>query len=40
MFLADHTDAGSNNKSKAQIRAGAHIFLSEDRPTPKCNSAV
>ena len=28
MILAAHSDAGFNNKSKAHIRAGAHIFLS------------
>ena len=40
MILAAHSDAGFNNDSKARSRAGANIFLSEDKPTPKRNEAV
>ena len=40
MILAVHADAGFLNKSKARIRAGAHIFLSENDPKPKLNRPV
>ena len=40
MILAAHADAGFLNKSKARIRAGAHIFLSENEPKPKINGPV
>ena len=34
MILAAHSDDGFNNESKARSRAGAHIFLSENNPSP------
>ena len=37
IVLAAHSYAGFNNKSKARSCAGAHIFLSENNPTPKWN---
>ena len=40
MVLAAHSDAGFNNEYKARSRAGAHIFLSEDDPSPKWNGPV
>ena len=40
MILAAHADAGFLNKSKARSRAGAHIFLSENKPKPKLNGPV
>ena len=40
MVLAAHSDAGFNNESKARSRAGVHIFLSENDPTPKWNGAI
>ena len=40
MILAAHSDTGLSNDSKARSRAGADIFLSEDKPTPKQNGAV
>ena len=40
MILSAHSDVGFNNESKGQSRAGSHIFLSEDEPTPKWNGAV
>src|SRR6056300_678158 len=40
MILAAHSDAGFNNETKGRSRAGAHIFLSEDEPSPKWNGAV
>ena len=30
MILIAHSDSGLNNETKATIRAGAHIFLSEN----------
>ena len=40
MILAAHADAGFLNKSRAIIREGAHIFLSEIEPKPKLNGPV
>ena len=40
MILCAHSDYGFHNKSKGRSRAGAHIFLSEDRPMPKWNGPV
>jgi len=40
MLLAGHADAGFLNESKSRSRAGAHIFLSEDTPTPAFNGPV
>ena len=40
MILADHYGAGFHNESKGRIRAGAHIFLSENDPEPRCNGSV
>ena len=40
MILVDHSDAGFNNKPKARSRAGSHIFLSENYPTPGWNGAI
>ena len=40
MILAAHADTGFLNKSRARIRVGAHIFLSENDPKPKLNGPV
>ena len=40
MILAPHADAGFLNNSKSRIRAGAHIFPSENEPKPKLNGPV
>lgn len=40
MILAGHSDAGFNNETKGRSRAGAHIFLSENDPSPRWNGAV
>ena len=40
MILEAHSDAGFKNYSKALSRAGAHIFLSENDPTPKWNGPI
>ncbi len=40
MVLCTHADAGYHNKTQSRSRAGAHIYLSEDDPTPRFNSAV
>ena len=40
MILAANADAGFLNQSRARIRAGAHIFLSENEPKPKLNGPV
>ena len=40
MFLCAHSDAGFNNEIKGRSRAGAHIFLSENDATPRCNRPV
>ena len=34
MILVAHADVGFLNESKSRIRAGAHIFLSENDPKP------
>ena len=39
-ILAAQKDAGFLNESRARIRAGAHIFLSENDPKPKLNGPV
>ncbi len=38
--LCAHADAGYLNKTRSCSRAGAHIFLLEDFPSPCFNSAV
>jgi hypothetical protein len=40
MVLCAHADAGYLNKTQSCSRAGAHIFLSEDYPSPCFNGAV
>ncbi len=40
MVLCTHADAGYLNKTWSCCRAGAHIFLLEDNPSPRFNSAV
>ena len=40
MILTDHADAGFNNETQAQSRAGAHIFLSENDPIPRWNGPL
>ena len=40
MILAAHVDKGFLNESKARIRAGTHIFLSENDLKPKLNGPV
>ena len=35
MILAAHSDAGFHNETKGRSRAGAHIFLSENKPFPR-----
>ena len=40
MILAGHADAAYLNVSKARIRSGAHIVLSEDVPIPLHNGPV
>ena len=40
MVLSAHSDEAYLNDSKARIRAGAHIMLSEDVPVPKYNGPV
>jgi hypothetical protein len=37
MVLCAHADAGYLNKTQSCSRAGAHIFLSEDNPSPSFN---
>ena len=37
MILAEHSDAGFNNETRARSRAGAHIFLSENESIPRWN---
>ena len=37
MKLAAHSDAGFNNETKGRSRNGAHIFLSEQDPSPRWN---
>ena len=40
MIMTVHSDAGLNNKTKARSRSGAHIFLSENEPTPRWNGPI
>ncbi len=40
MVLCTHADAGYLNKTWSHSRAGAHIFLLEDNPSPSFNGAV
>ena len=40
MILNAHSDAGFINETKARIRAGAHIFLSENEPIPQWNGPI
>ena len=40
MVLAAHSDAAYLNASKARSRAGAYIFLTENKPAPKLNGPV
>ena len=40
MVLAAHSDASYLNASMARSRAGSHIFLSEDDPSPRFNGPV
>ena len=40
IILAAHSDAGFKNESNASSRAGAHIFLSENDPTPEWNGPI
>ena len=40
MILAAHADAGFLNESRARIRAGAHMFLSENEPKPRLNGPI
>ena len=40
MILSAHADAGFLNKSRDRSRAGAHIFLSENKLKPKLNGPV
>jgi hypothetical protein len=40
MVLCAHADAGYLNKIQSRSRAGAHIYFSEDNPTPRFNGKV
>ncbi len=40
MVLCAHLDAGFLNKTNSRSQAGAHIFLSENKPFPWFNGAV
>jgi hypothetical protein len=40
MVLCKHADAGYLNETKSRSRAGTHIYLSEDNPTPHFNGMV
>jgi hypothetical protein len=40
MVLCTHADAGYLNETRSHSRAGAHIYLSEDDPTPLFNGTV
>jgi hypothetical protein len=40
MVLCTHADAGYLNETRSCSRAGAHMYLSEDNPTPRFNVAV
>ena len=40
MILAGHYDAGFNNGTRAQSRASAHIFVSENESIPRWNGTI
>ena len=40
MVLAGHSDDGYLNETHDRSRTGAHIFLSEDEPTPRQNFLI
>jgi hypothetical protein len=40
IVLCAHSDAGFLNKTNSRSRAGAHIFLSDNKPFPLFNGAV
>jgi hypothetical protein len=40
MVFCAHSDAGFLNKTNSPSRAGAHIFLSENKPFPWFNGAI
>ena len=40
MIICTHSDDVFHNKSKGCSRSGAHIFISEGKPMPKCNGTV
>jgi hypothetical protein len=40
MVLCAHSDAGILNKTNSRSCAGAHIFLSENKPFPRINGAI
>ena len=40
MVLCAHSDAGFHNETRGRSRNGAHIFLSEDDPSPKWNGPL
>jgi hypothetical protein len=40
MILCAHSDAGFLNETNSCSRAGAHIFLSENKPFPRVNGAI
>ena len=40
MLVTAHSDAGFNNEIKAIIRAGIHIFLSENELIPRWNGPI
>ena len=37
MIIAEHSDAGFNNETRARSRAGDHIFFSENESIPSWN---
>ena len=40
VLLSVHSDTSFNNESRLQIRAGAHIYLSEEDAKPRFNGAI
>ena len=40
MIIAGHSDAGFNNETRTRSRAGAHIFLSENKSIPRWNGPI
>ena len=40
MVLAAHSYSGFHNESKGRNRAGAHVFLAENEPTPRWNGPI